>query len=340
MNILTLRQAIRLERSVISRHLILGNGFSISCDSRTFSYDNLRHVSALSNRYPELDWVFRGLDTHDFEQAMNALETSARFVDGYFPGTNSLVSKKMREHSHVLKDTLATVIADIHPQGLGPAHRELCSTCADFLNYFHSYFSLNYDFLLYWATMEGLKSIEGFSCNDGFSNVSVSKGDYLVWQPQFSATPPNLHYLHGSLHIFDTGLEVQKRRHTPDSNLRQSTIDSIQSGHFPLLVTEGTANQKRSRIMHNAYLHNSYQALSRASGTLYMFGASLADNDDHILQAIVENKALKRLAIGVFGPEPSELARIEHKVSSKFGSKQALYFFDTSKVDVWRNRIF
>ncbi|MGJ3629325.1 DUF4917 family protein [Sphingomonas sp. MMS24-JH45] len=116
------------------------------------------------------------------------------------------------------------------------------------------------------------------------------------------------HVLHGALHLFDAGKDLLKytwvRKGVP-------LIDQARDARpqrLPLFVSEGSSAAKKARIRHNAYL---YQGLKQFASNaeqgrhcIFIFGHSLAENDDHILTRIGRGRCPK-LYVGLYGdPEP------------------------------------
>src|SRR3546814_5892144 len=77
---------------------------------------------------------------------------------------------------------------------------------------------------------------------------------------------------------------------------------------FPLFVDEGKSNQKLAKIKHSAYLHHSYKSFSaqmaQRNDALFIFGHSLAENDQHILKKIARGK-IGQIYVGLYGDPES-----------------------------------
>lgn len=73
--LVTFEEAIRISGE--KRHLLLGNGFSISWKPDTFRYDSLYNRANFANLNPNIKKVFEHLGTQDFELVMKSLRNSA-----------------------------------------------------------------------------------------------------------------------------------------------------------------------------------------------------------------------------------------------------------------------
>lgn len=317
---MTFEEAIRDSDAFSRRHVLLGNGFSIACRGDVFHYDSLFDRADFSP-CPEAAKVFDALGTHDFEYAIRALENAAK-ISPIYTDYGAAAPEVMREHAAALKEVLLQTIAGQHPDLPNEIPDQQYHACRAFLARFlgtgGQVFTLNYDLLLYWALMhtdvpDGARPIP-LETNDGFGNQEDDPGaDYVVWQGETGAHSAKIHFLHGAMHLFDSGAELKKytwvRTGTP---LVEQAREAVDAGFFPLFVAEGTSDKKKSKIRHNAYL---YQGLKQftANATqgqhcFFVFGHSLAANDDHILARLGRGRCAK-LYIGLFGDAKSAANR-------------------------------
>ncbi|MGM5034061.1 DUF4917 family protein [Tardiphaga sp. 803_E3_N1_3] len=351
--ILTFDEAIADSASCAKRHLLLGNGFSIGCRADIFHYASL-YAEADFSKIPEAKAVFEALDTKDFEVAIKALESSSKLLPIYAP-IDATTVKKMRAHANALKDVLVTTIAGNHPDLPSSIAEEKFWACRKFLNNFlgpendGQVYTLNYDLLLYWTLMhEDMPFDENFNLakNDGFGNDEDDpNADYVVWQGETASHSARVHFLHGALHLFDAGSELKKytwiRNGTP---LIVQARDAMNANAFPLFVAEGTSVQKKDKIRHNAYLYQCFKQFTAnaAVGThcFFIFGHSLAENDDHILTRLGRGR-FKKLYVGLFGdpasPYNEEIAKRARGLSALRQDRYPLevIFYDSATASVW-----
>lgn len=352
--IISFEEAIADSNQFSKRHLLLGNGFSIACRSDIFHYESLFGEADFSE-IPKAQRIFETLDTQDFEIAIKSLENGAKIFPIYAPHEveNAIL---MDEHALALKELLVSTIAKSHPRNPNAIEDHKYWACRHFLSYFLAsekgghVFTLNYDLLLYWALMhEGNPFDEDeieLKKNDSFGNDEDDpEADYVVWQGETAAHSANIHFLHGALHLFDSGSEIQKytwaRKGTP---LVEQARSAIAENKFPLFVAEGSSMQKKNKIRHNAYLYQSFKVLTSnamtASHCFFIFGHSLAENDDHILNRLGRGK-FGKLYVGIFGnPETTENKNVitrANKLAALRNYKHPLEiaFFDSSSANVW-----
>lgn len=357
-SVISFQQAIDDSDQLGKRHLLLGNGFSIACKPNIFHYGSLFEQADFS-AMPEAKAVFTSLNTRDFELAIHALQNGSALLPIYAPEAHEK-AMLMQQHAGALKEALISTIAGNHPEGPYDLNETKVWACRTFLSHFIKednnrsghVFTLNYDLLLYWVLMnEGnpfQHEINKFHLkrNDGFGNDEDDpEADYVVWQGETAAHSANVHYLHGALHLFDSGSELQKYTWVRSgARLVEQVRTALAQNKFPLFVAEGSSDQKKNRIRHNAYLYQGLKVFTQNAQTknhgFFIFGHSLAANDDHILMRLARGK-FPKLYIGLYGDPDSDwnkaiiaranglAAQRHHKYPLK------VVFFDSATANVW-----
>jgi len=353
MALTTFMDAIADSEQFSKRHLLLGNGFSIACRADIFHYGSL-FAQADFSAAPEMPAVFAALDTQDFEAAIRALENAAKILPAYLPA-GAGVQAKMLAHAAILKEVLVQTIAGNHPHIPSDIPDQKFWACRRFLAHFLEgpksgcVFTLNYDLLLYWTLMhEDMpfgKPID-LATNDGFGNdEDAPDADYVVWQGETNAHSACVMFLHGALHLFDAGKDLLKytwvRKGVP---LIDQARDALANNAFPLFVAEGTSAQKKAKIRHNAYLYQGFKQFTanahQGRHCIFVFGHSLAENDDHILNRIGRGRCAK-LYVGIYG-NPAEkwnqtIMQRAQALAAMRGDKWPLQvaFYDAATAKVW-----
>ena len=210
-DILTYQEA--LERAGTgTKHLLLGNGFSRACRNELFAYDALYDVIK-EDLPPRLQRAFKALRTQDFEVIMRSLFTAGRLVHIYSerPRHDSIENVKsfFKGDISILRDSLAEAISKNHPERPGHIKDIEYQCCRYFLSNFSKIYTLNYDLLLYWVLMHDEIDDIRISCDDGFRKSDEGDKEYVVWDMGDNHSP-NIFYLHGALHIYDSTFELQK----------------------------------------------------------------------------------------------------------------------------------
>lgn len=366
-NIMTFEEAIVDSEECKKRHLLLGNGFSIACCPDIFHYGSLFDEADFKD-FPNAKNIFDAIQTFDFEKVIRMLEDSAK-IQPFYGDKGEDVASEMTQNAKQLKDILVSTIANKHPEKLSSIPQEKIFACRKFLSHFlgdrktGGVYTLNYDLLLYWTLMSTesafiLHSSEekGFGhaeipkkldCNDGFGNVEDNLDtEYVVWHGETaSSSGTRVFFLHGALHLFDAGAELRKyawiRTGIP---LIEQARQAINDNAFPLFVAEGESNKKKEKIRHNAYLYQCLKQLTANLNTgthcLFIYGHSLAENDEHILQQIRKGR-FKKLYVSIYGDKDSDANKEIISRAEGFSSLRNqnhpldVKFYDAESAKVW-----
>ena len=331
-----------LNKKKRTKHLLLGNGFSMSYDKDIFSYNALSNF--INNTEDELlKKLFTIINTFNFEDIMRQLDIFHK-LSAEFAKDKTLSSKILKARD-ALKNSLVDAISALHPEHVFKIPPKKSNKCAAFLKEYLDkdghIFTTNYDLLLYWVLMRNQGQLSNFV--DGFGKEYIEKEEYEPdFEPEFGDLEwgPNkedqrVHYLHGALHLFDKGNCIEKEIYDGDC-LLQNIKERIEKKEYPIFVTAGDGKQKLEHILHNQYLNFCYEKLSTISGSLIILGFGFGDYDDHIIEAI--NKAKKQkhdkrlwsVYIGIFSKD--DLKRVE-SIKSKIKCKVNL--FDSSGANIW-----
>jgi hypothetical protein len=348
------------------RHLLLGNGFSIALFPERFTYKSLLQQAkdeGLFAATPELEEAFAILNTTDFETVLSALISMRKLIHLYAGDPHA--NTKIAEHAEHLKHALVQAIAGKHPERLNEISEEKFESVRTFLLNFSGkalakpgcIYTLNYDLLLYWSllhepgpvwngtTMVAPPEEALMEHDDGFrSPPDDYDAPYVTWDIESGSNKQNIHYLHGGLHLFDAGDELQKfcweRSGIP---LMDQIHEALDSNRFPMFVSEGSSASKLRKILHSGYLTRSLKSFAgvcaAAQNNLFIYGHSLAESDEHILQLIERGKC-KAIYVSIFGdPDSEQNAAIIHRAEMIAAARERYplktHFFDAESAEVW-----
>jgi hypothetical protein len=352
--VLTFGQAVADSEDCSKRNLLLGNGFSIACEPDIFHYGSLFDQADFS-ALPDVRHSFEALGTQDFEVVIRALENGSRLALIYTPG-DAGVARRMASDASRLKELLVSTVAQNHPARPSNVEPARFHACREFLAHFLSgskpgrVYTMNYDLLLYWALMHDdnpfrdnpatIITIDGFGLNE-----DDPEADYVVWKAESTANQQCVHYLHGALHLYDAGTELQKytwsRSGVP---LVEQARAAIESDLYPVFVSEGESSRKLTKIRHSAYLQHSFKSfcsvMAQTKQALFVYGHSLAHNDNHILTRIGRGKS-KKVYVSLYGDPESVSNRDVVQRAEQLAAMRHPYlpmvlrFFDASSANVW-----
>ncbi|HAU0855047.1 TPA: DUF4917 family protein [Legionella pneumophila] len=324
------------ERAGGNRHLMLGNGFSCSIFPDVFNYKVL--ADRINSK--TIKALFTSLGTNDFEDVMRRI-TNALIIARLYPEGSELIAK-LEQDLDELKNTLIEVITKSHPPTPQSITEEQYQSCYEFLKHFEKgkKYSFNYDLILYWVYMHFLENKEKrLVCDDGFRKPENNQS-IVQWRIGRERRQ-NIYYIHGAMHIFNDGSPHYEKYTWINSgkSISEQVRESISSQKYPVFISEGTTGQKLSRIMENTYLGRAFASIKEIGGSLFIFGHSIRDEDDHVFNFInEESKSLKNIFISLFGNVNSlENQKIINKVEGwkSKNEEKRYYFYDASSANVW-----
>jgi hypothetical protein len=339
MALLTFEEALKESAKYSTKHLLLGNGFSIACRPGIFVYGKLFERADFSKLSDSAKAAFGALATQDFERVIKALRDAAALVKLY-KGVPADVARTLESDANGLREVLVQTIAASHPAWPGEIEEHEYAACKKFLSYFNVVYTFNYDLLLYWVQMHNEEGALPTS-DDGFRKPEDDfEAGYVTWESGQSHEQ-NTWFLHGALHVFDTGVEIQKYTWI---NTGVRLIDQIRNAlsknYFPLFVAEGSSKEKLARIRHSDYLAKAYRSFSEIKGALFIYGHSLAENDDHYLKRIEKGK-ISHLYVGIYGDPTSEanksiMRRADQMINNRRkAAPLAVSYYDAATAKVW-----
>ncbi|MDN4518677.1 DUF4917 family protein [Mycolicibacterium austroafricanum] len=316
--------------------VLLGNGFSRAFDNK-FGYETLRKEAALgslSNGVTKDD-LFDHAGTNDFETVIHTLERAAQLQQIYDPfGT---LSAKLRADAEVVKRGLVDTLTAIHPPSAAEVESAKYAGARSFLRCFSAIFTLNYDMLLYWAVNQpsSLSTLtpprdDGFRLRDG----------NLTWISPGLATQ-RVYFLHGAMHLYADGSSTYKLSGSGGHIIKQ-VQENLANGRYPLVVTEGTRENKQVRIAVNPYLSHCYNRLKQQDGVLFVHGMALSENDQHILDAVSDVRSgVTALFVGLFGDEFAH-RDVKHRAKGvaverrrRGGQALDVLFYQSETAEIW-----
>jgi hypothetical protein len=149
----------------------------------------------------------------------------------------------------------------------------------------------------------------------------------------------NIHFFHGTLPIFDRGINIIKEECGGEKLLLENIRERLARQEYPVFVATNNGEDKLNHIMHNKYLSFCYELLSKIEGSLIIYVFNFGDSDLHIIDAIniaakqgaeVSNK-LFSIYIGIYSEESQRYVE-----SIKDSFKYKVNLFDAKTTRVWR----
>lgn len=314
-------------------HLLVGNGFSIGAHEG-FRYDSL-YSESKDDLSANSIAIFENYGTTNFEQVLQKLHEADWIADAY--GLyNADGSHIIKDDHNAIKSALISAVESIHPTQANLEEYAL-ENAVTFLRKFKSVFSICYDLLLYWAM--NIYAPDEYYFQDGFDGMGES-----IFTGRIRQNKVFVYFLHGALHLIREKGIVRKLVRTEESLILEQVREYISKGTYPLIVTEGNPGEKRVGIEASSYLSWAFRRFQNVRGTLFTYGTSLSDPDDHIRDAIIQNFHLRSLYVGIH-PEASQSKRYalmsiaerlkEHRAELPHSKSLSVEFYDSATAPVW-----
>ncbi len=316
------------------KHLMLGNGFSMALSHDIFGYESLADLITT----PEIVNLFDKLGTKDFEHVMRRLTDALEVVN--INSSNSQPAIQMQSNLDELRTKLIEVISNSHPDNTWDIAEVRYKKCHDFLSYFDggNKYTFNYDLLLYWVYMHFRAQKLTISDGFGYASDRDRNNSILTWDISRD-WEQNVYYIHGAMHLFNDGEDIQKLNWASNGlSLKEQSCNSIGRGKYPMFISEGTKDHKRSRIQNSSYLKHAFDSLDKINDNLFIFGHSLDKSDDHVFDQVNSLPNLKNIFVSIFdGADPADKQIIIDKVTRWAGRNpnKDYYLYGAASADVW-----
>ncbi|MFN9790269.1 MAG: IS5 family transposase [Holosporales bacterium] len=168
--------------------------------------------------------------------------------------------------------------------------------------------------------------------------------------PHIITRDQKIFYIHGAVHLFDTGTELEKYTWVnTDKRLIEQAREALSNNLFPLFVAEGKSASKLQKIKHQPYLHHCYKSFlkeikegkrkSDSKKSLFVFGHSLADTDKHIFDKIGKG-TISSLFISIYGDQFTEdnqriIKKAQNLKALRDQHPLDIYFYSAESAQVW-----
>lgn len=310
--------------------IILGNGASISVDSK-FSYDSLKQHAVENGLFTDdVQNIFNFFHTDDFELILRIVWQATNV-------NRSLgIEDEKTEQAYVhVRDCLIAAVRDIHSE-----HDDVVDqipTIYEFLKGFSTVISLNYDLIVYWAMMYGVSVNDKHAFKDCFLHSSFDDDWQRFREPiSWQKTCSLVFYPHGSLIFARDKIENERKISSSTVSLLEGILSKWKQGSYvPLFVSEGTSEQKIKSIQGSYYLNTVYrEVLSSLPSDLVIYGWGIGEHDMHIVKRLAKS-GIKRVAVSVLDGDQAYCNRVFHTLREEFGGKCEIQFFNSQSEGCW-----
>lgn len=325
-----------ISRKYNEASLFLGNGASIAISDK-FDYKSLlAEAKRNGDIEDQMSKLFGFFKTSDFELVLRLVWQASKVNESL-----GILDDETNKAYIAIRESLIKAVQKIHPDYGEVSHH--FPKMHSFVKQFRKVFSLNYDLIVYWLMMHGLKEDRDHGYKDCFIAGGLFNSDWRrLRDPIRGKTSTTLvFYPHGNLALAKNLVGGDRKILTRESDdLLGAIVESWRDGEVtPLFVSEGTAEQKIDSILQSRYLTEvANDVYSDIGSSMVIYGWGLGEQDQYILKAI-ESYALapRRFAISIYKENQEECERFFRIVTKTFGSKAEIDFFHSDSPGCWIN---
>ncbi len=315
--------------------LLLGNGASIAVDPR-FSYASLFQAASEAGFLTEsVRQVFERFDNStDFEYVLRKL-WQAKQVNQALEIESEAVDDAYQEVRTALIETVrATHLT--HAEAM--PNLELIY---QFMRRFKTVLSLNYDLIVYWASLLGNDALRGeHRFKDCLVNGALDDDWARLRNPlRANQTVTLFFYPHGNLVLARNPNDIELKITADGGRLLDEIIAGWENGRYvPMFVSEGASQQKREAIGASNYLSEVYfNVITDVGASLTIYGWRLGEQEAHILHQL-KRRVPRRVAVSLYPPCPNhqrDAVLIEEQL--RLIGVEQVEFFDSQSACCWNN---
>jgi hypothetical protein len=304
--------------------LLVGNGASRAV-WKGFNYASLLEVAQNlpltaggSARLSRDDLaVFSALHTTNFETVLASLSTAQ--VVGQ--ALNLDVSAQRVRYESVQR-ALVAAVRSVHLPWISDT---IAFAIQEALARYSRIYTTNYDLLLYWASMREGRGM----LRDLFWSGPDNRFDLANTRIFTDLSIPVMYYLHGGLHLVRAPSGEVKKLTSERGKVLDQFGAILEAGWSPLVVTEGTAEDKLASIRRSDYLSFAYLQFTQHQGPLVIFGHRLAESDTHIVRVMREWEEHQPIAISLRRSDQRSIIARKAELHKLLG-RDNLIFFDAA----------
>lgn len=308
--------------------LLLGNGSSRAIWA-DFEYSSLYDQARTEIEHPlgsDDEALFASFETSNFEAVLSALRTAELVCRSI-----GLETDAIRARHDSIRVALMEAIQGIHiPWSAIPD--QVLSQVRAALTHYSYVFTTNYDLLVYWAIMSE-ETPSPFK--DYFWNACSDDGNWMCFDASNTEAFPGstrLLYVHGALHLVELPWGETGKLTAGDANLLEQFAVPDPTEDYPivpLVITEGSSEDKMEAIRRSDYLSFAYERLSHVDGPLTIFGHSLRGEDRHLVDAVAKADKTRSIAVSVRASTEEEVVERKLELMRTF-TKADLRFYEAA----------
>lgn len=318
--------------------ILLGNGSSIAVNG-CFQYQSLLDIAKQEFKQGNVDKLFEYFNTKDFELILRLIWQGRKIIDITKEKEHKCVHYSRMEWIYEdIKNGLIKAVRQIHPNYYAIGINRL-KRISNFLRNFDTVVSLNYDLIVYWASLtQNDERDSPYSFKDCFIRSKFEDNWKKLREPIRRAKYCTLiFYPHGNLILYKDLLSSEFKISSNESNdLLDTILEEWKNGDkSPLFVSEGTAEQKIKSIRDSYYLSVVYrEILTEQKQSLVVYGWGFGEQDIYILTQM-KNCGIRNIAVSVYNNDMEYCSRVRKIIKKELGSSIDIDFFHSDSEGCW-----
>jgi hypothetical protein len=292
--------------------LLLGNGLSINV-WRDFGYASLYKRARESKLIPpEIRRLFEALETENFEIVLNALSTSMVVAEAM----EDPAIQRLHGQYVAVRAAMGKAIRAVHLER-GEMPTEALRIIKAQMSSHRVTFSTSYDLIVYWSM--------GYPDDYGDLVDRLWGGRLHADEKLWPGKRP-VYFLHGALHLVTNAAGITRKLRKDHRTLLEM-FGELSGNERPLLISEGSSAEKVRAIAENDYLSFALSELQECDAPLVVFGSSLGESDQHLVDAITRHPT-RPVAVSLMkSTSASRIVEDKGRLKAKFPDAP-LFFFD------------
>lgn len=300
--------------------ILIGNGASCAVWDK-FRYSSLYQQASSNSNHPLsdsdiqlfTDWEANG----NFEKVLANLLITRKTNTILGEPNNSKIQEIIRERYNNVRNALVEAVQKVHVEW-SDVSPNIFNSIQEVLSKYSCVYSTNYDLLIYWSIMSN-------------KTKTVFKDYFWNGQQRFDITDTVIRgnstrvlYLHGALHLYRQAGITRKLGNSSGGNILNQfeNLWAIENDVTPVFIAEGSSREKLESIYKSDYLSFAYSEFQKHKDSLVVFGHSLGESDQHLINAM-KNANINKIAISMRQLDEVLIAKLHRDFPSS-----ELFFFN------------
>lgn len=294
-----------IEQNFRRSEILIGNGASCAIWDK-FRYSSLYQQALSNSNHPLSGWdiqLFTDWESNgNFEKVLANLLITKKTNTILGQPNDSEIQKLIRERYNNVRNALVEAVQKIHVlwSDVSP---DIFNSIQKALSKYRCIYSTNYDLLIYWAIMSNCTPFKDYFWN--------CKKTFDITDTEIRNNPTRVLYLHGALHLYRESGRTKKLGNEAGKNILEQfeALWDIENNVTPVFIAEGSSREKLESIYKSDYLSFAYSEFQKHKESLVVFGHSLGESDQHLINAM-KAANINKIAISMMQPDEVLMAKL------------------------------